>query len=260
MLFASFAAILMTAVCSQTGFASPNGLPGLASRKQQAKAIPPRGIVIYKRHVQADEHAPYVEYSSIRVVAKATIDIVRYDGHGITSIPRQQMVHHLVYPQETAELFTETQFLKLKERLLKFQSIEARYQKTSQRLAPWIARLKHEVTMWEDGFCRINGQWVNRVGFRYEQQIAELRRAFAERRAQILGTTYPMHEEQLKRDDSPLPPMWAVDLEQQLREEEAVKRAARKKEAEQAKRQRSQHFLDKVEQERPFRTGWRLEK
>ena len=54
--------------------------------------------------------------------------------------------------------------------------------------------------------------------------------------------------------------MWTLDFEQQLKEEEAALRDAQKRKEETAKLRRSQDFHDKVEEERPFRTGWRLEK
>ncbi|MGK0189516.1 MAG: hypothetical protein ACI9R3_005333 [Verrucomicrobiales bacterium] len=242
------------------GSPKKNGKLSLVERQQQKAALPACGIVIYKRHLQADEHAPFIEYSTIKIVAKVAIDMVRHDGKGIASIPRNQLVHHLVYPQETEEFVTFNQFNRQNKRLARLRSVAMRYRKAAPSLAPWIARLQHEVRMWEDGFCRINGQWINRVGFRYEQKVAELRQAFEERRTEILGTTYSKQNAEVARDDSPLPPMWALDLEQQIREQEATQRAARKKEAEHAKRQRSQRFLDQIEEERPFRTDWRLEK
>ncbi|MCB1099850.1 MAG: hypothetical protein KDN22_30060 [Verrucomicrobiae bacterium] len=224
-------------------------------------AIAPRGMIIYKKHVQADELAPFVEYSSLKVVANTAIDVIRHDGGGLFSIPKQQLVYHIVYPQETDELITDAQFERIGERLERLRSLAVRYQKSATALEPWIARLEHEVTMWESGFCRVEGQWVNRVGFHYDQKVAELRRAFEDKRAEILGTPAPQpadDEVAVQVEENPLPPMWTLDLERQIQEEEATAQEAKRKERERARQQRSQEFQDKVEEERPFRTGWRI--
>lgn len=219
-------------------------------------------MIIYKRHVQADELAPFVEYSRLKVVANQAIDLIRHDGGGMFSIPMQQLVYHIVYPQETDELMTDTQFERISARLGKLRTLARRFQKSATPLEPWIARLEHEVTMWESGFCRVNGQWVNRVSFHYDQKVAELRQAFAERRKEILGSPAAESDEPddvaAAGEDSPIPPMWTLDLEQQLREEEAAEREAKKKEAERARQERSKKFNEKIEEERPFRTGWRI--
>ena len=218
-------------------------------------------MIIYKRHVQADELAPFVEYSTLKVVGNQAIDLIRHDGGGMFSISKQQLVYHIVYPQETDELMTDTQFERISERLEKLRTLSQRFQKSATSLEPWIVRLGHEVTMWESGFCRVNGQWVNRVSFHYDQKVAELRRAFAEKRQEILGSSASVSDDRgdaAAAEDSPLPPMWTLDLEQQLQEEEAAEREAKRKEAERARQERSKKFNQKVEEERPFRTGWRI--
>lgn len=247
-------AILVALGCSM-GWCMPEPLsPATFAGGESRSYTPPRGLVVFKPHIQADEDASVIEYVSLRLIPIA-IDIFRQGGV-FASIPRHQLVHHVIYPEEATDICTPEEMAAVQVRLAHYRDLAHRFPKAETFLRPWIARFEHEVSMWEDGFCLTGGTWVARSSFLYEQEIARLRMEFERKRADILGISRSPDGVAPSKEEPP--PMWAVDMEQQLRDEQAAAAEERRKRLEQAQLERSKRFLESVEKERPFRTGWRL--
>ena len=226
--------------------------PPLTNRRDR-KQLPAKGLIVFKQHIQADEHAPVVEYSLIWD-QPGVVDLSRSDDGTFVSVPKGQIVLKIVYPRAEKDLVTENYCDFLRAKLAEFEELEKRFRKSAPFLGPVIARLRQSVAHWDEGKCRIKGEWKDR----YELQVAKLHADFRAKRARILGRPYASEGDRMSYENEELPPLWAVAMEQQLKDEQAEFREEYRKRIDEKKQRRSEKFHDSVEKERPFRTGWRL--
>lgn len=224
---------------------APLDVPGKSVKK---RLLPPKGLIIYKRHIEADEHAPAVEYAAFRR-QPAAVDMTRHGG-GFVSIPSHQIVKHLVYPNVDVDLQSEERLDRRKAKLAEYRVLAKRFKKATPYLHRVVLQLEYEIHMWDQGNCRVDGSWKNR----YDHQVAILRAEFEKKRLEILGR-YPST---VNNQTDDLPPLWSVAMEIQIEAEEKEKLEAEKRAIEARRTRRTRNFHDSVEDDRPFRTGWRL--
>jgi hypothetical protein len=241
-------ASLSWAALGSDGAPNESSSVNLRERNGEKRLLPPKGLIIYKRHIQADEHAPVIEYAAVRPQAGA-IDMTRQGG-GFVSIPRNQLVKHIVYPKMDADLQSEEQLDRRKTTFAEYRHLAKRFNRAAPYLQPLIIQFEHEVQMWTQGNCRLDGAWIDR----YDLQVAKLRAEFEKKRAQILGTPSTEQSDQFDR----FAPLWSVALEHQIRADEKEKRDADNKKKEAQRNRRSRRFHDSAEDDRPFGTPWRI--
>ncbi|MGK0187891.1 MAG: hypothetical protein ACI9R3_003682 [Verrucomicrobiales bacterium] len=191
---------------------SAQGLHAQVKQKVSATlpVIPPKGLVVYKLHKQADDFAPCVEYANIKMfplVANMTTMGSRY-----LSVQRGQIAYHIIYPPANEELLTDADIDRLRKRITEYQAAGKRFKYAAPLLAPWIARFHNELEMLEQGLGRADGNWVQRSAFVYQREMSRLRSKSAARQGQTTEKT----------------PLWTWAMEAQLQAERAASLKAAK--------------------------------
>ena len=197
-------------------------------------AIPPDGLIVFKRHQQPDDYAPVVEYTNAQFFSRVVN--MKTKGGGYFSVQRGQMVYHIDYPSPNGDLLREVDLHGLRDRITEYGNISRRFKRTAPLLKPWIAKLRQELAMWEQGYGRTGGRWVNRASYVFDQDRARLREEFERKKARILASKKP-------RDvKTGHPPLWAEDLEAQLAVDQAQYREDFKNRIRQNEIERAEQF------------------
>ena len=178
------------------------------------------GLVVYKLHRQDDEFAPCAEYTSIKLFPTVA-NMITTDRRYL-SVQSGQIVINVTYPPANEELDPTTDIPRLQSRIREYETVGKQYKYAAPRLAPWIAKFKHEIQMLQQGLGRSEGQWGNVGSLTYERKRAALRLKFEKRKAEILGTGEPSATD--ASDDHG--PLWAVALDEERRARQAAYRKA----------------------------------
>lgn len=209
------------------------------------RSIPPDGLIVFKRHQQPDDVAPVVEYT--RAQYHPTVINMKTKGGRSFSILRGQLVYRIDYPSPNSELLRDSHLTELKSRITEYGNVSKRFKRSAPLLKPWIAKLRQELTMWEQGYGRApGGRWVNRSSYVFDQDRARLRAELERKTARILNA------KKVPNKTSKLPPLWAEDMELQLAAEQAKFRAEFKKRIAEKKVKRAEDFQRRREQGQPI--------
>ena len=200
--------------------------------------VPAQGMVVYKLHRQADEFAPCVEYSSIKMFA--TVANMITTSNRYLSVQQGQLAYHIDYPSPNEELLSDSDIKQLRNRIKEYETVSKRFKYSAPLLAPWIARFQQEIEMLNQGYGRAEGRWVVRASYGYERERARLRKNFETRKAEILSK----RKSGTSVKDSPL---WASAMEAQLLAEQAAFRKAFKKRTVAARLARTEEFRRSAE-------------
>ena len=202
-------------------------------------AIPAEGLIVYKLHSQDDEFAPCVEYANIKL--HSTVANMTTLRGKFFSVQRPQMVYHIDFPSPNAPILTDADIEQVKRQIKEYQLVSKRFKRTAPLLAPWVERFRLELSMWEQGFGRADGKWVNRYTFSYDRERARLREDFEARKARILGTRDPSLVDEKG-------PLWAVAMEELEKAEQAKFREQYRQRAREKQRQRTEEFYRNADQ------------
>ena len=197
-------------------------------------SLPPAGMIVYKLHKQQDDYAPVVEYRHAEFFP--TVVNMNTTQRGYFSVKRGQVVYHIDYPSPAAELLRDRDHAALKRRIQEYRMVSKRFKRAAPLLLPWIRKFKSELQMWDQGFGKAGGQWVNRASFTFDQERAKIRQEFARKKAKILGNSGN------KKAEDGDPPLWAEDLQAQLEHEQAMFREGVKKRIERKTVARAEAF------------------
>lgn len=212
-------------------------------------AVPPKGLIAYKLHRQADDFAPCVEYSRIKMFP-LVVNLTTTENRFL-SVQQGQVASHLSYPPVNEELLSDEDITRLQMRIRDYEAVGKRFKYAAPLVRPWIARFRYEIEMLEQGLGRVDGRWVNRSSYMYERERARLQERFAARKAQIL-------KEKSEKSTPTKPSLWAYAMEAQLKAEQEAFRKAFKKRVAERKAADTEEFHRTVESKLSRRTPSKL--